>query len=837
MSERVEKLLKQLTLQEKVSLLAGAATFNTMAIERLGIPVLKLTDGPNGARGVGGFRDGVQAACFPAAIALAATWDPELVNRVGQALADEVKSKGAQVLLAPTVNIHRSPVNGRNFECYSEDPYLTSRIAVAYIQGVQSQGIGATIKHFVCNESEFERYTINSEVGERALREIYLPPFQAAVQEAKTWALMSSYNKVRGTYASENAYTLDEILREEWGFEGLVMSDWFGTHSTAAAINAGLDLEMPGPNRWRGEKLLAAVQENQVTETTIENSTRRVLELLEKTGRFEHPEEVPERSVDTPEKRALIREAASEGTVLLKNDGNILPLQEEKLSSIAVIGPNAKTARIMAGGSAELHAQYAISPFDGLVNRLGDKVKLVYELGCTNDKTVPIIDPNLLLAGSEGQNQGLLAEYFNDTNLSGKPVWQTRVQSGETLWMSQPSERVDAEHFSTRFTGRFTPVESGTYTFSLISAGRSRLFLDGQEVIDNWTDQTPDVFYFAWGSTEVTYSVALEANRAHTLVVEYATDDHKHFKAVRLGCQLIPSENALDKVIATAAEADVALVFVGLSGEWESEGFDRPNIDLVGQQVELIQRVAAANPKTIVVLNTGSPINMPWLDQVSAVLQSWYPGQECGNAIADLLFGDVTPSGKLTQTFPVRLEDNPAYINYPGENGKVTYGEGLFVGYRYYEKKDIQPLFPFGYGLSYTTFTYNNLQISKAEIQPGETLQVSIEITNSGTREGKEIAQLYIRDMESKLHRPLKELKAFAKVHLQPGETRTVAFDLDRSALAYYDDLERNWIAEAGEFEVQIGASSQDIRATTSFVLNEASRFGGHPAKDTLSAK
>ena len=682
MRDSVDELLSQLTLQEKVVLLAGTDMWHTTPIERLGIPALKVTDGPHGARGSEGFTGAVTSACFPAEIALAASWNTALVERVGQALGQETRDKGAHVLLAPTVNIHRSPLAGRNFECFSEDPYLSARMAVAFITGVQSQGVGATVKHYVCNDSEFERYSISSEVSERALREIYLAPFKAAVQEAGTWAVMAAYNKVNGTFASENPYTLTKVLREEWGFDGVVMSDWFGTRSTSPSVNAGLDLEMPGSSIWRGENLLRAVERDEVDEATINEHVHRLLRMFVKAKAFEYPDEAPELALDRPEHRALAREAAAEGIVLLKNEQNVLPLQRGTLASLAIIGPNAKTARIMGGGSAAVVPHYAITPFDGIVASAGAGVTIGYEPGCTNDKQPP------------------------------------------------------------------API--------------------------------PD--------------------------------------------------DALERAARLAAAADVALVFAGLSSEWESEGFDRQDMELVGEQAALIEKVAEANKNTVVILNTGSPISMNWLAKVAAVVQAWYPGQECGHAIADVLFGDTIPSGKLPMTFPVRLEDNPAYINYPGENGRVCYGEGLFVGYRYYEKKKITPLFPFGFGLSYTTFSYGGLRLSAREMGPDDTLGVSVDVTNTGQYAGKEVVQLYIRDVTASLQRPGKELKAFAKVQLEPGERKAVTFTLASDALAYYDDLQHAWVAEAGEFEVLAGSSSQDVRATATFVLTTSSSFVERPS-------
>ncbi|MBC7248812.1 MAG: glycoside hydrolase family 3 C-terminal domain-containing protein [Anaerolineae bacterium] len=823
MEDKIEELLSQMTIEEKVSMLAGSAMWYTTPVPRLGIPAIKVTDGPYGARGGRSSfaAGGPTAACFPVSVALAATWNTDLVQRVGQALGEEAKTKGAHILLAPTVNIHRSPLAGRNFECFSEDPYLSARLAVAYIKGVQSQNVGTAVKHYVCNDSEFQRTTISSEVRERALREIYLPPFKAAVQEAYAWAVMASYNKVNGTYASENPSLLTDILRNEWGFEGLVMSDWFGTKSTAAAVKAGLDLEMPGPPVWRGEKLLQAFRAGEVDEATIDRSVRRLLRIIAKSGAFENPEDRPEQAVDKPEHRALARQAAAEGMVLLKNEDSILPLNIERIKSLAIIGPNAKVARIMGGGSSQVNPHYAITPFEGILSKVGDAVEIGYEMGCTNHKLLPPINPAWLTPSGAQAERGLTLEYFNSPDCSGPPVKTTVVETSEQTWFGEFDPEVNPAQFSARLTGRFTAPETGRYTFGLSSAGPSRLFIDGRQVIDRWSSSTDS------GPAELTFTLDMAAGQSCELRAEYSKPSTTPLASLRLGCLPPMPEDAIDRAAALAAASDVALVFVGLSDEWESEGFDRPDMELVGDQVALIEKVAAANKNTIVVLNTGSPITMNWLDKVAAVVQAWYPGQECGNAIADVLFGDVNPSGRLPLTFPKRLEDNPAYINYPGENGKVYYGEGIFVGYRYYDKKKIEPLFPFGYGLSYTTFAYHNLRLSASEIDADEELQVSVEVENTGTRAGQEVVQLYVRDVAASLMRPEKELKGFAKVFLEPGETKTVTLTLNRESLAYYDDLAQQWVAEAGEFEVLVGSSSRDIHASARFTLKTTSRFGG----------
>ena len=837
MEARIEALLAQMTLEEKVSLTAGASMWHTTAVERLGIPAIKVTDGPNGARG-GYFFGGPSSACFPVGIALASTWNTALVERVGMALGEETKSKGAHVLLGPTVNIHRSPLNGRNFECYSEDPYLSARIAVAYIKGVQSQNVGACIKHYVCNDSEFERQTISSEVRERALREIYLPPFRAAVEEAGVWSVMGAYNKINGVYACENRYTLTEILKGEWGFEGIVISDWFGTKSGVDSANNGLDLEMPGPAQWMGEKLLQAVREGLVSEAVIDDKVRRLLRVVFKSGAMDDPEARPEAAVDRPEHRKLIREAAAEGIVLLKNARGVLPLDPQRVRKLAVIGPNAKAARVQGGGSARVTPHYTVTPFEGITSRAGDAMQIAYALGCTNHKLLPLIDNAALSPVGDDGARGFQVVFFNNLELSGAPVARATHPQSAILWAGKLPAAVDKAAFSARMSGRFTAGETGAHAFSLISIGPSRLYLDGEMVIDNWTDWSPGGdAYFGMSNPERIYAVEMQAGQSYEIVMEYCKPQPTPFSGVRLGHLPPVPADSIARAAALAAESDVALLFVGTSDEWETEGHDRPDMELPGQQAELIEAVAAANPNTVVVLNTGSPISMPWLDQVAGVVQAWFAGQETGNAIADVLFGDVNPSGRLPQTFPKRLEDNPAYINYPGENGQVHYGEGIFVGYRYYDKKKIDPLFPFGFGLSYTTFSYSNLTLSAAEVEPGEAITVAVDVTNTGDRAGKEVAQLYVRDLAARLSRPEKELKAFAKVMLAPGETHTVTFTLDESALSYYDPAQGGWVAEAGAFEVLVGSSSRHIQATGMFTLKATSisRRGAAPRLSTAS--
>lgn len=802
---RIDELLEQMTIEEKISMLAGADLWHSVPVPRLGIPQFKVTDGPNGARGAWGSM-GPSSACTPVGIALGATWNPDLVEKVGTVLGDELKAKGAHILLAPTVNIHRTPIAGRNFECFSEDPFLSGVLAAAYIKGIQSQGVGACIKHFVANDQEYERFSISAEVDERTLREIYLEPFRIAIRDANPWAVMSSYNRVNGIYACENNHTLLEILKGEWKYDGIVMSDWFGTYDQDVP-GGGLDLEMPGKARWMSEEhVKRALDDGPLTEAMLDDKVRRLLGVLDKAGLFTHPEPQPERAEDRPQHRRIIRQAAQEAIVLLKNNG-ILPLK--KVKSIAVIGPNAQTAQILGGGSSSVTPHYAVSPLEGIRRRAGDRVRVESAPGCFIYKTLPAPAPETL-STADGQ-RGLRLSLFDGTEWAGEPAYSevtSRVQYG---WFESTVPRVDQEAFSLRLEGFFTPQESGIHTLALSAVGWGKLYLDGELIIDHTSDQDM--------ARQLSTERRLEGGRAYPLKIEYYWRGNPRWRALAFGHQPPHAKDLIAEAVKLAKNVDVVVLVAGLNSEWESEGFDRVDMKLPGAQNELIERVARANKNTIVVLNAGSPVEMPWIHKVPAVVQLWYNGQEQGNALADVLFGDVNPSGKLPTTFPVRLADNPAYINYPGENGKVCYGEGIFVGYRYYDKKEVEPLFPFGHGLSYTTFAYSNLRVSPRSATPNELVRVRVDVTNTGKVAGKEVVQLYVRDHKATVARPEKELKAFAKVQLAPGQRKTVTFTLDREAFWYFDVVKNAWTTEPGEFDILVGASSRDIRLRETFTL------------------
>ena len=811
MEKRIEQILTSLTLEEKITLLAGADSWHTHSIERLGIPALKLSDGPNGVRGEG--RDTLEAtsASFPVGTAMGATWNPELIGQVGKALAQESKAKGAHVLLGPTVNMHRAPLAGRNFECFSEDPYLSARMAVSYIKGLQAEGVGACVKHFVCNDQEYERHTISAEVSQRALREIYLPPFRAAVKEAGVWTMMSAYNRINGIHASENDALLLDLLKDEWGFDGLVISDWYGTYSEGV-VGSGLDLEMPGPARWMGENALEAVRGGQVEEQKIDDKIRRLLRTLLRTGALDQTEILAEQSIDRPEHRQLIRKVGAEAIVLLKNEDDLLPLETHRIHKIALIGANAKKISFHGGGSSEINPHYIISPLEAISARAGDKLEVEYALGCTVHKMIPPIEQDWLTA-EDGTPGRLNVSYYDNPRLEGEAIYQMKAGGSQQAWFGDNSEHFDPNHFSMSMTGSLQVPEPGVYTFELGCVGRARLNIDNECLIDLWDqeDEEPGQGH------QKTCQLELEKGKPYKLHLEYASKPGARWRGVQVGCLPPLPEDPIAEAVALAESAEIAIVVAGLTPEWESEGHDRVSMDLPGEQNQLIERVAAANPNTVVVLNAGSPLHMPWLDKVKSVMQMSYLGQESGNALADVLFGDVDPSGRLPTTFPKRIQDNPAYINFPGENGVVHYGEGIFVGYRYYDKKEIEPLFPFGHGLSYSSFEYANLHLDAEQTNPGEQIHVQVDVTNTGVRSGQEVVQLYVRDVESSLIRPPRELKAFAKIKLDPGETQTVDFSLQENDLAFYDDAQNAWVVEPGEFEVLIGRSAGDIRVSGRF--------------------
>ncbi|MBI9072130.1 MAG: glycoside hydrolase family 3 C-terminal domain-containing protein [Melioribacteraceae bacterium] len=666
---KIEKIISELTLEEKASLCSGRDDWSTQSIERLNIPWIWVSDGPHGLRRApatnkAGYGDQHPATCFPTASALAATWDLDLIKKVGEALGNECQALDVNVLLGPGVNIKRSVLGGRNFEYFSEDPILSGEIGAAFINGVQSQGIGTSLKHFATNNVETKRMWMNSDVDERTLNEIYLTPFEIAVKKAQPWTVMACYNRVQGEYGTQSKYLLSEKLKKEWGFEGILLSDWFAVVDRVEGIKAGMHIEMPGVSKVNDKLIVEAVKNGSLDELKLDELVKEILKVVFKAKSLE--KENVELNINEHHKFA--RKVASESATLLKNNDSVLPITNKKYKKIAVIGEFAISPRYQGNGSSEV------------------KPTII-------DKTLDIIKD----------------EYGEDFEIS---------------------------------------------------------FYQGYKLSD-----------------DNDFSMIEEAKEA-------------------------------------ASKSDMAIVFAGLPLHYESEGIDRTHINMPASHNKLISEVGKSQKNTVVVLTNGSAVAMPWINDVKGVLETWLGGQAGAGGAVDVLFGKVNPSGKLAETFPVRLEDTPAYLNFPGEEGEVLYGERIFVGYRYYDEKKIEPLFPFGYGLSYTMFDYSDIKVSSEEITDSDDLKVSFNIKNIGDVKGKEIAQLYVSDLECRLQRPLRELKKFIKVNLKPGEEKEISFTLNKRDFSFYDAKRHMWIAESGKFVISIGSSSRDIQLTKEITLN-----------------
>jgi beta-glucosidase len=787
-SAKVEEILKQLTLEEKVSLVHGASAMATSPVSRLGIPEFRFSDGPNGVRD----EEKVPTTYWPTGVAMAATWNTDLIHQVGVALGEECKGLGKSVLLAPAVNIDRTPLGGRTFEYYSEDPFLAKGIAVDYIKGLQSQNVGACVKHYAVNSIEKERTTVDAQVDERTLREIYLPAFEGAVKEANVASVMAAYNKVNGHYAAENAHLMKDILKGEWKFQGFVMSDWGAVHSTIPTALNGLDLEMPGdPKNFLGAPLLEAIKDGHVPESEIDDKVRRILNTM--LGR-ELPNFDGDPHVSTPAHQELARKVAEESMVLLKNDRSTLPLDINKLKAIAVIGPNANVKLGEGGGSGAVHSPYEVTPLEGLKSYLGDKVTIHYAPGLDTRDLKGDIIPAGVLQTADGK-PGLTAEYFDNVDFKGEPVVKRTDSKVDFKWDGSPAPGVKGEYFSVRWTGFLVPAFTGEYEISTSSDDGSDVYIGTKKLVDNWGDHGPQ---------SATARISLEQGRRYPITVRYYQGWGG--AEMHLAWAKTTSKNPfIADAVAAAKNSDVVLLFVGLTHRQDSEGADKPDMSLPDGQEELIDAVLKANPHTIPVLINGTPVELAWLSRVHAALEAWYPGQEGGNAIARVLFGEVNPSGRLPMTFPKKLEDSPAHANgdYPPKNGTIRYDEGLLVGYRWYDTKHIAPQFPFGHGLSYSSFTYSNLRATPEG--------ADVDITNVSQRAGAEVVQLYVTEKEPTVMRPEKELKGFKKVFLQAGEKQTVHIPLDRRSFAYYSVAKGDWVVNGGVYVIRVGSSSRDI--------------------------
>ena len=809
--DRIEALISELTLEEKVSILSGSSAWHTTAVPRLNIPRVKMTDGPIGARGDS--VSGATSACFPSASCLSSSWDKDSVEEIAKAIGIEAKSKDADVLLGPTINLHRHPLGGRHFECYSEDPLLTGELASSYVKGVQSVGVSACLKHFIGNDTEYQRHFVSSNIDDRTLRELYLLPFEMGVK-AGSLSVMSAYNQLNNVFCSSNEEILTNILKEEWNFPGYVVSDWGAAQDTIGNANGGLDCEMPGPARSWGENLVKAVNNGKVDEEVVDDKVRRILRVANFTGRLDDPTESPEQSNDLEEDRLLIRTAGSEGMVLLKND-QVLPFKKETVKKLAVIGPNALKGQYLGGGSASLNPHYVVHPLEGLKSAFGDSAEINYAKGCHTYKFLPGISSDLFK-----ENDGFKVEFYNGQDFEGSPI-ETKILKGNKFWamggfgldIVAQSERPS---LSVRFSGELQPEHSGEYNFEIFSIGPSKLSINGENLIDNWSSQEPGDAFFGMGSAPKREKIKFEKGKTYSLEVEYKWEGR--FPAVQIGMQPPDQFDLMEEAINLAKEADAVVLIAGTNSDWETEGNDRANLDLPSNQNELIETICKLNKNTVVVLNTGSPCEMPWIDNVNAILQCWFPGQEFGNSLADILIGKVNPSGKLPTTFPKKLSDTPAYSTYPGKDLQMDYEEGLFIGYRWYDRESIEPLFPFGHGLSYTSFEYSNLRA----IPPKGNSSVAafeVDITNTGDVAGKEVLQGYITVNKSQIERPQKELKKFEKISLESGETKKVKFELSEKDLSFWSTENNAWQVEPAEYLFSIGASATDIKDSVSVWL------------------
>jgi beta-glucosidase len=795
-----DDVIAQMTLEEKCRMVSGDGAWIVPGCERLGVPDWCVSDGPVGVRG----RTVGPGLLVPGPSALAAAWNPALIEDVGQALGTECRDRKVDLLLAPTVNLHRSPRGGRHFESYSEDPELSSRTCVAFIDGVQSRRVGACVKHFVANDQEFERSTIDVDVDERTLREIYLPPFEAAVTEAGVRSVMGAYNFVNGHQACAHPELLVDVLKGEWGFEGFVVTDWSAIKETVAPARNGLDLEMPGPGRWWGSgRLEASVHSGDVDEVAVDDKVRRILRFLEWAGRLGTDTDHDEQSVERPEHRILARHAATESMVLLKNDNGLLPLGEDV--TVALIGPGVAKTALLGGGSASLVPHRETNVLDAVGERLGDRLVA----------TAPGIDMRRRAASVSRERvpDGVTFELFDGLDFTGEPFATDIRSAAFYVWFGDnwPQGR---DAMSVRITCRYTAGETGRHRFSALGFAHAQLFVDDRLVADNRVDG----FSAGLGQDCGDGYLDLEAGRTYDIRLDHRPDDTGQWVCmVDVGIEpaVASTEAGLVEAERAAAAADIAVVVVGSTAEWESEGADRDSIELPNGQAELVARVLAVNPDTVVVLNCGAPMALPWFDEVPAALLAWYPGQEGGEAIADVLVGEAEPAGRMPTTWAREERDTPAFLNFPGEAGVVRYGEGIFVGYRWYDARGIEPMIPFGHGGSYTTFDWGRPTVSGA----GTDLVVEVPVTNTGTRTGSDVVQVYVSPHDPPVPRPVKELAGFAKVRLEPGETGVARVGLGERSFARWDPVVHDWVVDPGDYTIVVAASAVDGRGTVEVTL------------------
>jgi len=794
--------VEELTLEERCRLLGGASTWRTHPVERLGIPAVKMSDGPNGVRGDGLGARGTAGIAIPVGIAVGATWDPELAGRLGDLLGTEARRKGAHVLLAPTVNLQRTPIGGRVFECLSEDPELTARLAVRLVRGVQAHDVAVTVKHYVANDTEVDRMTVDVDVDERPLRELYLRPFEAAVRDGGAWGVMSAYNQVGGEHCAGNRRLLTEILRGEWGFDGFVVSDWFGSHDTVASIAAGLTVPMPGPRTIYGERLQAAVEAGDVDESLVDTQVRDLFRLMERVRATERPSEQAEESVDDPAERALCREAATASLVLCKNAGGALPVAPGV--RIAVLGANAEDTRVMGGGSASLQTAPHRSILDALSERADD---VAFERGVRIDR-LPAPLTERVLRTPDGE-PGLRVEYRNGLDADSPVVVTDTTPTSMLRFFGSTPAGVDPQRFHVTVSGTFVPEHDGPHLLSGVLTGAGRIQVGDEAVIDDPDASLPRGPLF-FGYASEAQDAVIECTAGEPIPIHISAASRGGFAGIRLGVRVPDPPDMLDRAVAAARDADVAVVVVGTNDEWETEGEDRTTIALPGDQDELVRRVAEANPNTVVVVNAGSPVAMPWIDDVAAVLVGWFGGIEMADAVVDVLLGEVDPGGRLPITFPKALEDTPAWPWYEPVDGVQRYGEGLLMGYRGFDAAGTEPLFPFGHGLSYGDAQWGEPRLSAEAIAAGEGVEVHLPLRATGERDATVVVQVYLAGPDGADRAP-KSLAGFAKAVVAAGPEQTVTVTLPPEPFRRWGD--GGWVVDPGRWRVLVAASADDVRA------------------------
>jgi beta-glucosidase len=808
---RVDAMISRMTLAEKIDLIGGDDSMFIRAVPSAGFPKLKMSDGPVAVRTWG------PTTAYAGGIALAAAWDPGLARRMGESMGEDARARGVNFLLGPGLNIYRAPMNGRNFEYFGEDPYLAARTAVAYVEGLQSKGVSATIKHYAANNSEYDRHNLSSDIDERTLREIYLPAFEAAVREAGAGAVMNSYNRLNGVHATQNAFLNLRVLKGDWGFQGLLMSDWSATYDAVGAANNGLDLEMPRADFMNRARLLPAIAAGKVSEATIDDKVRRIFRTAIRFGFLDRDQADPGLPLYSERGRQVALDEALESVVLLKNLGGLLPLDPDRIRTIAVLGPDAWPPVSGGGGSSTATPFRATSVLTGVSDFLGSRVRVLYARGLPSPDE---LFRQTVFDDDAGQ-PGLKEEIFDNPDFQGAPttVWHVRSAVG---WRPEMWTPRAAKPQSVRWTGRYTPRTDGLHLFLVGAGGEDRwtLYVDGREILRQPFAEEGQAPLFA--------EVPLEAGRTVTVRLDYLpySDHIRAGFGIRSAADLVSPEARR-----IASMADAAIVCAGFDGTTESEGFDR-TFTLPWGQDDLISAVAAANPRTIVALTAGGGVDMRrWLGRVPAVLHNWYPGQEGGTALAEILFGARSPEGKLPATFDRSWEDSPVHDSYYPPAGsdpsdpRVRYSEGVFLGYRAYTTQGREPLFAFGFGLSYTSFAFSDLSVPAAS-DTGDSVTVGFDVANVGDRPGAEVAQLYVGDPSARVPRPVKELKGYSKVRLQPGETARVTLTLDRRSFAYFDVQAHAWRIDPGRFVIFVGDASDHTPLSADLTISRGQTFG-----------